>query len=130
MDSIIIPGEVPSKKNSRILNTKTKKSFPNKKYTEWHDSTVLLLRANLNSGKIHKVPEGCKVKLRVIFCHGDLVNRDSDNQLSSILDTFVDAGIFVDDNWKVIPFKQVEDIYEKRNPYAKISWSCENDNSV
>ena len=46
--------------------------------------------------------------------------RDSDNQLSSILDTLVDAGIIEDDNWKVIPVKLILDDYDKGNPRVEL----------
>lgn len=61
-----------------------------------------------------------RVSLSVTFVHGDYKRRDSDNQLSSILDTFVDAGILPDDNWKVIPEKHVYDRYEKDNAHCVI----------
>lgn len=33
--TFILDGEVPAKKNSRILNTKTRHIFPNKTYRQW-----------------------------------------------------------------------------------------------
>ena len=51
--------------------------------------------------------------MTVTFYHGDMKRRDSDNQLSSVLDTLVDAGILEDDNWKIIPEKHIYDAYDK-----------------
>ena len=112
-------GETPSKKNSRI-NTRSGRSFPNQRYMKWHNTVVNELQVLLLQKQIHTFPEGVKVKMTVHFIHSDRVRRDSDNQLSSILDTLVDAKILPDDNWKVIPEKHIYDEYEKGNARAEI----------
>jgi Holliday junction resolvase RusA-like endonuclease len=111
-------GETPSKKNSRI-NTKSGRSFPNQRYVKWHDRVISELHVLLLQKQIRKF-EGVKVKLTVTFFHENLVRRDSDNQLSSILDTLVDAGILEDDNWKIIPRKIINDEYDKNNARCEI----------
>lgn len=63
-----------------------------------------------------------KVKLIVTFYHGDYRRRDSDNQLSSILDMLVDVGILPDDSWLVVPRKEIIDEYEKDNPHCVIEF--------
>ena len=115
---ITLQGETPSKKNSRI-NTKSGRSFPNQRYMKWHNAVVSELNYLLLTKKIHRFV-GVKVKLTLTFWHGDLVKRDSDNQLSSVLDTLVDAGILEDDNWKVIPRKIINDEYDRGNPRVDI----------
>ena len=108
---ITIPGETPSKKNSRVFNTKTKRSFPNKRYAEWHESAVMQIRAQ----NPKPVPEGVRVCVTMTFYHGDMKRRDSDNQCSSVLDMLTDAGVIPDDSWKVIPVKHIYDAYDKGN---------------
>lgn len=110
-------GETPSKKNSRI-NTRSGRSFPNARYQKWHSRVVSELNYLLLARKIHKF-EG-PVKLTATFTHENQIRRDSDNQLSSILDTLVDAGIITDDNWKVIPEKHIYDRFEKDNAKVEI----------
>lgn len=111
-------GETPSKKNSRI-NTRSGKSFPNQRYMKWHNSVVQELNIMLLKKNIWPITNS-KIKLTITFYHGDLVRRDSDNQLSSILDTLVDAKILPDDNWKVIPRKVINDEYDKGNARCEI----------
>ena len=112
---ILLEGETPSKKNSRIFNTKTKRSFPNQRYMTWHNRVVSILNYHMATNRLMPIPEGKQVRLTVTFYHADYKRRDSDNQLSSILDTLVDAEILSDDNWKVIPEKHIYDKYEKNN---------------
>lgn len=115
---ITLQGETPSKKNSRI-NTKSGRSFPNQRYMKWHNAVVSQLNYLLLTKQLISF-EGMKVKMTVTFWHDTLRRRDSDNQLSSILDTLVDAKILSDDNWKVIPEKHIYDKYEKDNARCEI----------
>lgn len=115
---ITLQGETPSKKNNRI-NTKSGRSFPNQRYVKWHDSVVSQLHYLLLTKKLVSF-ECMSVKMTVTFFHDTLRRRDSDNQLSSILDTLVDAKILSDDNWRVIPEKHIYDKYEKDNARCEI----------
>ena len=121
--TIILQGETPSKKNSRI-NTKSGRSFPNARYMRWHNDAVEQIYRKQLKGEIKPITEDERVKLTVTFYHGDYKRRDSDNQLSSILDTLVDAGILTDDNWRVIPQKEIFDVFDKDNARAVISLVC------
>lgn len=115
---ITLMGETPPKKNSRI-NTRSGRSFPNPRYVKWHDTVINELNYLLATKKIERF-EGKKVRIEITFWHGTLVRRDSDNQLSSILDTLVDAKIIDDDEWKVVPRKVINDEYDKGNARAEI----------
>lgn len=115
---IILQGETPPKKNSRI-NTRSGRSFPNPRYVKWHDTVISELHSLLRARKLENFI-GKRVSIEITFIHGDLVRRDSDNQLSSILDTLVDAGIIEDDNWKAVPRKLILDDYDKGNARAEI----------
>ena len=118
--TIILTGETPSKKNSRI-NTRSGRSFPNARYMQWHGRAVLEIKKAIAERKIKPIPKGKQVFLTITFYHGDYKRRDSDNQLSSILDTLVDAGILPDDNWRIIPHKEIFDAYDKDNARCIIS---------
>lgn len=112
---IYLQGETPPKKNSRI-NTRSGKSFPNPRFTKWHKEALEQIIAQ----GVKSIDAESQVKLTVTFYHGDLVRRDSDNQLSSILDTLVDAKVLIDDNWKVIPRKEIIDKYDKGKARCEI----------
>ena len=86
----------------------------------WHDAVVSELHFLMLRKEIQPFSEGKRVRLTASFIHSDRARRDSDNQLSSILDTLVDAGILPDDNWKVVPEKHIYDSYEKGNARCEI----------
>lgn len=108
---ITIPGEVPSKKNSRI-NTRSGRSFPSKKYQEWHDMASLYLK--------NKIQINNPVQITINFTHGTLRRRDSDNAVSSILDLLVDNKIIPDDNWRIVRQIIVNNEYKKNGAFCEI----------
>lgn len=110
-----IIGETPSKKNSRILNTKTKRSFPNPRYIEWHDIAIAQVKGQIKDWKA-PIPSS----LTITFYHGDMKVRDSDNSLSSILDMLKDCGVLLDDRWAYVPHKEVTDKLDKGNARCEI----------
>ena len=113
---IHIPLETPSKKNSRVVDRRTGRTFPNKRYTEWHKAAALYVRQQ----RAHPL-DGGPFALYLEFTHGDRVRRDSDNGVSSILDLLVDCGIIPDDNWMVVSKINVSNLYDKGNPGVNIS---------
>lgn len=108
--TFILDGEVPAKKNSRILNTKTRHIFPNKTYRQWHEVALVQIVSQWN-----RIGIAGPCAVYVEFIHGDLRRRDSDNGLSSVIDLIVDAGILPDDKWQVIPEITVKNGYQKGN---------------
>lgn len=119
---LVIRGETPSKKNSRI-NTRSGRSFPSKRYTEWLNFALFQLVDQIadfrRNGKQLAFERG--LELTVTFYHGDLKRRDSDNQLSSVLDMLVEAQVIPDDNWEILPVKHIFDSYDKGNARCVIS---------
>lgn len=113
---IHIPLETPSKKNSRVVDRRTGRTFPNKRYTEWHKAASIYVRQQ-NARTL----DGGPFALYLEFTHGDRVRRDSDNGVSSILDLLVDCGILPDDNWMVVQKINVSNLYDKGNPGVNIS---------
>lgn len=114
-----IQGETPSKKNSRI-NTRSGRSFPNKRYTEWHVLAVGQIVYQKMEMKNVSFPLVGPVRIKMTFTHGDLRRRDSDNEVSSILDTLKDSGIIADDNWRIVKELCVSNEFEKNKPSCKI----------
>ena len=111
-----IPLETPSKKNSRVVDRRTGRTFPNKRYTDWHKAAAIYVRQQ----NAHPLDGGPFV-LYLEFTHGDRVRRDSDNGVSSILDLLVDCGVLPDDNWMVVSKINVSNLYDKGNPGVHIS---------
>ena len=107
----VLSGETPSKKNSRI-NTRSGRSFPSKRFMQWHEEKAMFIRAERQTGAIKSFTGG-GIALYCTFVHGDKKRRDSDNQLASILDLLVDCGIIEDDNWQILNEKHILDEYEQ-----------------
>ena len=111
-----IPYETPSKKNSRVINRRTGRSFPSKAYREWHENASLWLKVHYNLA-----PQGDgPFMLRIRFYHGTNARCDSDNKASSILDLLVDLGVLPDDRWQVVQNISVSNFYEKGHPSVQI----------
>lgn len=111
-----IPLETPSKKNSRVVDRRTGRTFPNKRYTEWHKAAALYVRQQ----NAHPL-DGGPFALYLEFTHGDKIRRDSDNGVSSILDLLVDCGVLSDDNWMVVSKIVTTNLYDNGNPGVNIS---------
>ena len=109
MYRFIIPLETPSKKNSRQF-LKNGKNIPSIQYQSWEQEAYYIL-------KTHKErpldPIDKPVKICMTFTHGDNVRRDSDNQVSSILDLLQEIEILKDDCWQIIRQIEVHNEFEK-----------------
>lgn len=103
-----IPMETPSKKNSRVTDRRTGRSFPSKRYVEWHRAATLWLRSHYPCGRI----EG-PLKITLSFTHPTLKRKYADNGTSSIFDLLVDVGILPDDCWTIVMEHSVRNRYEK-----------------
>lgn len=120
MFRFVIQGEVVAKKNSRVTNTKTGRSFPSKRYTEWHNKACFeLLRQK--TGQYEAFPLSGPLAISFEFYHGDNRRRDSDNGVSSILDTLTDCGILTDDSWQIVRELEVKNFFKKNEPYVIIT---------
>jgi len=118
MSNIIILGRVPSKKNSRIT-TRTGRSFPSAKYTEWHKDTSWQLKAC--GGACRAFKEGFKGEITMKFWLPDNRKTDLDNKSSSLLDLFVDNGLLEDDSWQFVRKITLEAMgVDKKNPRVEI----------
>lgn len=112
---IVLPFETPSKKNSRVVDRRTGRSFPNKRFTDWHKSALLHLRTQ------GAEPVEGPVRIDFAFTHPTRRRCDSDNKVSSIMDLLVDAGVLPDDCWEVVPAYTVRNRYVKGDAKAEIT---------
>jgi Holliday junction resolvase RusA-like endonuclease len=96
MEHIKITGLVPSKKNSRITVRATGRSFPSKKYSEWHrDASLQLMKCTAKFDKVSSI--------KIVFHYGTKRAFDLTNKAESIMDLLVDNEIIADDNFTVVP---------------------------
>jgi hypothetical protein len=103
-------GRVPSKKNSRVTNRKTGRSFPSKIYTKWHKET---------SKQLKETGLPCRPIVRVFKCKLDIYYpdyrvADNTNKAESVHDILVDLNIIADDAWKNMP-KTSQDAHYRKN---------------
>ena len=108
-----IMGETPSKKNSKI-RTKSGYMIPSKAHQKWHTDAMVQLNSQLAMIKPRILLIETPVIISIDFYHGDYVRRDSDNQVSSLMDLLQDAGVLCDDNWQIVRQIHVRNYYEKR----------------
>jgi len=104
-------GVIPSKKNSRV-NTKEGLSFPNKKFVQWQDDTIVELRRQTR----HRF--FTPVSLEVIVYFGTIGKADIDNKVTSLLDMFHEALLIPDDKWQNVPIMKVQAEYRAGKPGA------------
>ena len=114
MIEYFLESETPSKKNSKVFNTKTHRMFPSAKYRAWHEYAALMLKRFITEC----IADKCYVIL--IFCHGDNIRRDSDNGVSSIFDMLVDFKALEDDRWQIVRHHHVFNTYEKGKPWCRV----------
>lgn len=113
---LTISGTTPSKKNSRI-NTRSGRSFPSKRFSEWEKTAVPELQEQFKGFRVTDYP----ISITIVSFNGDNRRHDLDNQCSSILDTLVKAGIIEDDNQKYIESIQLQyGGHDKVNPRCEI----------
>lgn len=101
MLKIIIFGDCPSKKNSRILTFRGSRpmSFPNKKYSDWHrGASKQLLLAKPSNVVLIDPP----IEIDLIFYPSTKRKSDLTNKAESVMDLLVDNGFILDDNWFVV----------------------------
>ncbi len=116
-----IDGRIPSKKNSRVTVKKTGRSFPSKKYSDWHKgaSLQLALQKNCVARHIQLPLVKCK-SIIVTLYYPDKRKADNTNKVESVHDLLVDMAILEDDSWDIVPITIQIAKYRKNKPGAKI----------
>lgn len=92
-----LTGETPSKKNSRQV-FRGGKNIPSKNYLMWlKRAEIEIFRQGILVPAIF-----CPIEIKLVFHHKDERTRDTDNQVSSILDLLKGIKVIKDDNWKIV----------------------------
>lgn len=92
-----IDGETPSKKNSRQV-FRGGRNIPSKNYLRWlKRAEIEVFRQGILTTAII-----CPIEIKLVFHHADERTRDTDNQVSSILDLLKGIHVIKDDNWKIV----------------------------
>lgn len=92
-----IDGETPSKKNSRQV-FRGGRNIPSKNYLRWlKRAEIEIFRQGILTTAII-----CPIEIKLVFHHADERTRDTDNQVSSILDLLKGIHVIKDDNWKIV----------------------------
>lgn len=110
-------GRVPSKKNSRITVRKTGRSFPSKKYSEWHEDC----KKQFLAMKAPNVPIGKLIKMTCEIYYPDKRVADNTNKAESVHDLIVDLKIIKDDCYQVAPRTEQIGKYRSNDAGFKIS---------
>lgn len=114
-----IEGNIPPKKNSRI-NTRSGRSFPNKRYTEWLRLAGQQVREQSRHVKNVILPIDKCESVTCILYYSELRRKDNSNTVESIHDMLVDFGVLKDDCWQVTGMTSQIPVYRKGLPGAKI----------
>lgn len=113
---LIISGTTPSKKNSRI-NTRSGRSFPSKRFSEWEKVILPELIQQAKGSIITEYP----ISVTMVFYNIDKRRHDLDNQAASVGDSLVKAGVIQDDNQNCIDRLQLQyGGVDKVNPRCEI----------
>ena len=100
---IVIPGKIPSKKNSKRISCRGKFPLvlPSKAFEEWeHDARILIAseRNKLSAADRNHIPLRVPCEVEITFFAHDARLFDHTNKAESVMDLLVDAGIIEDDN--------------------------------
>ena len=100
--SVSLDGLPRSKKNSRITDRRTGRSFPSREYRNWFkESRALAMKAGIPSKAF------TKASVYIIFGFDDLRVHDVDNMTTSVLDFIKDINVIEDDKWTSIGLPHV-----------------------
>lgn len=102
-------GETPSKKNGLSFSGKTKVPYKSKSYRKMKPLILLQMRRQWADMKARTIDS--PVEISFSFTHKDNVRRDSDNQVSTLLDIMQEAGILKNDCWQIVRDYHVHNEY-------------------
>lgn len=95
--NLTLDGLPRSKKNSRITDRRTGRSFPSPEYRKWFkESLALAKKAGIPSQAF------TKADVYILFGFDDLRVHDIDNMTTSVLDFIKDIKVIEDDKWTSI----------------------------
>lgn len=95
MIKLVLDGNVPSKKNSRV-NLSSGISVPNKDFVQWQKDALRQVRMQTRE-RFRGL-----VQIELIIYFATLGRADTDNKVTSILDMLVEALVLKDDYWETV----------------------------
>ena len=114
--TIVFPGHVPSKKNSKriIPMGKHHKVIPSEAHDRWYSEAIKIVEG------IPKFDSPYHLELK--FYPGDLVRWDMDGSHTSIQDLLVDTEVVPDDNWRNLKSYSAKVAgFSKENPRVEVT---------
>lgn len=118
---LIIPGNVPSQKNRKIIsmNRATKRPFlrtaPQVKL--WQDEALIHLTKQFKGYQMTEYP----ITITMVFFFDNLRRHDLDNALSTVMDALVAAKVIEDDNANFVECITIQyGGHDKINPRVEI----------
>lgn len=108
---LILDGNIPSKKNSRV-NTKSGRSFPNNKFVQWQEAAMWQVRQQTRERFFGMV------QVDTIIYFGTKGKADADNKRTSLLDMLVEMVVLPDDAYKYVASGRTIGVYRKGQPGA------------
>jgi len=113
-ECLIIRGNVPSSKNSRVFSVKLKKSFKNKLCQEWEKSATKQIFDWKILNKIKEPLEGLNL-VSFHFVRDSRRKFDYHNACQIVFDILVECGVLVDDSADyAVPFFEGYEVDKKR----------------
>jgi Holliday junction resolvase RusA-like endonuclease len=113
MIELILEGNVPSKKNSRI-RTRSGSSIPSRAFYDWQNEALKQVKTQTRARGL----TGVSVEVTIYF--GTNIRADLDNRLTSVLDMLVEGLVLRDDKWQDVPYMAVQGEYRKGKPGAYV----------
>lgn len=128
---IVIPGKIPSKKNSKrmVMNRATGRMFPisSKAFMAWHEEVMLIMSSEknkLSAAHRNHIPIRVPCVVKVAFYAHDARLFDLTNKAESVMDLLVDAGFLSDDNISVVRNLEIAFMgIDRKNPRAEVKIS-------
>ena len=98
LPTLWLSGSIPSKKNSKRIAKRGGKSLllSSTNYIAWEKLAILEIKCAWEHNKII----ACN-SITYDFVFGDNRKRDLSNSVEGVNDALVNAGVLLDDNWKV-----------------------------
>lgn len=108
MVNIVIPGKIPSKKNSKriVCTGPFPKVLPSKAFQAWNEEALVLIasaRNKLSAADRNHIPLKHVEQIEIGFFAHDSRRFDLTNKAESVMDLLVEAKIIDDDNIAVVP---------------------------
>lgn len=111
MLELVLTGNIPSKKNSRV-NLKSGVSIPSAAFRNWQTEALWQVKQQTRK----RIVKPARLEVTIYF--GTNVRADLDNRITSILDMLVEAMVLQDDKWQYVPEIHAKAEYRKGKPGA------------